>query len=339
MSSSSRRVWVSRCRRPTGRSGAPGSVTSTRSAGNRASSSAASSSAPRVGDQAPRAPGGPRWPPGRRARARPARAGRPRAAVRAARPCARGSAHVAPRASVVESGRGDGGLGLGAGSRCVRSRRGPCDARAWLMRAAPPSRLVERDGRRHGGVQRLRGDRDVGDRVAGRRARPPGRPSRSAPTSSAPGAPTANVRSGSPARATSATRARAARRRRPPAPARPEDRPHPGPHGLGRTGRRAGPSATQAAPNASAPSTVPTLPGSPPPRARRRGAPPGCGPALLIDTDRPRARAQARDAREQGGLDLVDLPRAARRPRAIRPRGGGHQILALGHEALLCDAA
>ena len=52
MSSSSRRVWVSRCRRPTGWAGVPGSVTSTTSAASRASSSERSSSALRASSAA-----------------------------------------------------------------------------------------------------------------------------------------------------------------------------------------------------------------------------------------------------------------------------------------------
>ena len=51
MSSSSRRVWVSRCRRPTGWAGEPGSVTSTTSAISFASSSSRSTSSRRAADQ------------------------------------------------------------------------------------------------------------------------------------------------------------------------------------------------------------------------------------------------------------------------------------------------
>ena len=52
MSSSSRRVWVSTCRRPTGWAGVPGSVTSTTSAASRVSSSERSSSALRASSAA-----------------------------------------------------------------------------------------------------------------------------------------------------------------------------------------------------------------------------------------------------------------------------------------------
>ena len=63
MSSISRRIWVIRCRWPTGSGGSPGSVTSMRSSARRRSSSAALELVGALARAAPRAPAAPRWPP------------------------------------------------------------------------------------------------------------------------------------------------------------------------------------------------------------------------------------------------------------------------------------
>ena len=173
MSSSSRRVWVSRCRRPTGCGGVAGQRhvdAVAREALARARRRRARAARAR---SAPRAPGAPRWRPCRPRRAPRAAARRRRAAASAARPCGRGSDAQLLERRVV-GGRGDRRLGL-ARSSSMRS--------SVLMRGAILRELVQRDRRRHRGVQRLAGDRDVRRRVAcgddlG------GSPSRSAPTSS-----------------------------------------------------------------------------------------------------------------------------------------------------------
>ena len=107
MSSSSRRVWVSRCRRPTGWAGEPGRVTSTTSAASFASSSERSTSARRAAEQRPRSRRAPGWPPCRPCRAPRAAARRRRAAAAAARPCARGTRCAARSSSSEEPARRD----------------------------------------------------------------------------------------------------------------------------------------------------------------------------------------------------------------------------------------
>ena len=80
-----------------------------------------------------------------------------------------------------------------------------------------------------------------------------------------------------------------------------------------------GPSATLAAPNASAlRSAVPTLPGSLTPHSARHSGPVGAGAQrCAVDAERARARAELRDLGEQVRLDLVAVePGALRRPAA-----------------------
>ena len=98
-----------------------------------------------------------------------------------------------------------------------------------------------------------------------------------------------------------------------------------GPNGSARVGARA---RRDAAPKASAlRSTVPTLPGSPHAPQRHAQRPGRRRPALLVDAERARARAQRRDAVEQLGLARRRRPAAQhvdRRPAgaARRPPAG-----------------
>ena len=188
-----------------------------------------------------------------------------------------------------------------------------------IIGAVHPSRLVERDRGRHRGVQRLAARSGCGRR--GRRPRRPRRagPSRSAPTTSV--VPVERARAAARRRAaTSATRgagqlrdARHARDRHG------EDRAHRRAHRLGaeRVGAVSGPSATRrgAEGQRAAQHRRRRCPGRATPHSATHSGPAGARPALLVDAERARARAQRRDAVEQLGLD-VDARRAARRPPA-----------------------
>ena len=83
-----------------------------------------------------------------------------------------------------------------------------------------------------------------------------------------------------------------------------------------------GPSATQEAPKACAERTiVPTLPGSRDAVQVHAQRPDGRAPALLVDGEHARARAERGDARERRRLDLVEAAaRRARVPAAGSPR-------------------
>ena len=140
-------------------------------------------------------------------------------------------------------------------------------------------------------------DRDVARPRRTRRARRPGSPSRSAPTSSVGSPSTAAAAAAAPRRAQPG-RSSCPAARRPPRRARParEDRAHRGPHGLGpeRIGAvRAEHDARRAerergAQDRADVARVADAPQGDAQRAGRRG------PALLVDAERPRARAQRR---------------------------------------------
>jgi len=179
MSSSSRRVDVSTCRRPIGCGGAPGSVTSTRSRSSWDSSSWRASSPARSRSSASRA-----WRASFAALPTAPRCAGSSSATRAAPAAARLAAEVAD-AQVLE-------LLARAGPRSP-PRPGPAAARSARSsavtvlprepRARPRGHLIQRHRRGHGRVERLRGDRYAHRPLAGRDERG-GQPSRSAPTSS-----------------------------------------------------------------------------------------------------------------------------------------------------------
>ena len=192
-------------------------------------------------------------------------------------------------------------LELGRGRPPRRSPPRPAACRAVIcsiMRAPPYLDFVERDRRRHRGVERLRVDRDVGGRVARgehvapaaprARRRPPActspclRTSQSGlPACAPPARP-----SGPGSSSTEVTRTTGTEKIAPI-----DARTAFGPNGSAVPG----PSATLAAPNASAErSTVPTLPGSPTPHSATQTGPAGARrPALRVDGERARARARA----------------------------------------------
>ena len=200
MSSSSRRVCVSRCRRPTGCGGSPGSVTSTRSRRRRASSSAPSSSRRARSISASSA-----WrawlaalPTGAALLGR--QLGDAAQQLAAARPCGRDSARAAPRAR--------------RSSRRPRSRprprRAALDAldHARLDHAGAATPTSPRRARRSRPSPRSATRARSGCARRGRRPRrpPSGSPSRSAPTSSVPSPAAGAAQRLAAARATSAIR-------------------------------------------------------------------------------------------------------------------------------------
>ena len=160
MSSSSRRIWLTRCRRPIGSSGIAGErdVDAVLAA---AAHRARRHPARRRGlRSAPPAPAGPRWPPCPPARAPAAAARARRAAAAAARPCGRAGESAASRAR-----------------RRWSRRRSPSPLRPQLRdpfdhRRGHPSlgsvALVQGNRGGHRGVQRFRRHRYVHGAVAGR---------------------------------------------------------------------------------------------------------------------------------------------------------------------------
>ena len=202
-------------------------------------------------------------------------------------------------------------------------------SRAGRMRLVA-GHLVQRDGRRHRGVQRLaaRSGSCATRRRRAQRPRRAGR-SRSAPTSSvsSPAAGPAQRLAGAARRARraapgSSPTSRDARQRHR------EDRAHLARTAFGPNGSaQPGPSATHAAPKASAErSTVPTLPGSPTPQQADAQRPGGRPPSAAR---RRRARASPSRAPETRASDLrLDLrrrrarcpPRRSARAPASRPR-------------------
>ena len=254
-----------------------------------------------------------------------------RAAGWAARPCARADAPAAPRAPRSSPPRRSPPHPLPGSRRCDRSSarhptvsllRPPRRARG----GAEPSGSL-RTGRRSPPSRRSATPTGsgCGRRRSAAASTSAGRPSRSAPTSSV-ASPGSGPVSGSPSPATSAMRspgrsarrpllvARCARRRsRHPRDRHREDRPHARPHRLGPVGvgaagaqRDAGRSERErAAQHGADVAGVADAPQGDAQRARRRR------PALLVDRERARARAQRRCAREQLGLDLGALEPAA----------------------------
>ena len=157
-----------------------------------------------------------------------------------------------------------------------------------------------------------------------------GRPSRSAPTSSV------SAPRGSSARSAQrlARRRRAARRARPAAPptslhareATEKIAPMLARTAFGECGSaQRGPSATHEAPKACAERRiVPTLPGSPTPCRYTHSGPGGLAPALLVDADRARARAERGDRAQRRRLDVVKgRARRARAGQRGSPRRAG----------------
>jgi hypothetical protein len=258
----------------------------------RASSSCAGELARRARSiSASRAPGGPGWRPCRRPALLGLELGDAAQQVAAARPCGRGSASAAPRARRCGRG-GDRRLGL------ARSCRDPLDHERPHARGHP-SHLIQRHGGGHRGVQRVAGSWDV-RHVARSARRPPGRPSRSAPTSSvtAPSGRTAQ-RLARAARTSATIRSRQlgdrARRARP---STAKIAPMLARTPWGRGGRRSrDPSATHEAPKAcAARSTCRRCPDRrrPTAHAQRSGR---RAPALLVDADHARAGAERRRRR------------------------------------------
>ena len=307
-SSISRRVAVRRCRRPTGWAGAPGSVTSTRSAASRVSSSAASSASLRRSTSAS-------------------------SALRAS---------LAARPTVPRSSGGSCGdaaqqvrqLGLAAevlhARRCSTSSA-EAGARQRLLGLGPQlvdpvghghglRHLVQGHGRGHRRVERLArvGDRQMGHAVASchdlvRQPGPlgPDDERRGLERARAAARPAAR-RARSRGRGRSSTRCARATGTAKIAPI--DARTALGPNGSAQPG----PSATLAAPNASAPRRiVPTLPGSPTPHSATHS-----GPVGRV------APSAARRRRSRGCRSPATRPwRAARaRPRCpSRPAAGGDE--------------
>ena len=309
-----------RCRRPTGCGGSPGSVTSMRSLREPRVELGAPRAPARAPRSAPRAPGGPRWPRGRRRRAPRAAARRRRAGGSAARPCGRASGPAAPRAAALDGRRRSPASRLGADRRDpVEHRRAGTLVRARRARRSPPSRRSSTRfaiGMCAARVARRR-----------RRRRQPVALGADDERHVRPRAGAAQRRA--PARATSPIRVAgqlvdrrdardAARAKIAPIDARTAF----GPNGSAQPG----PSATLAAPNASAPrSTVPTLPGSRTPQSATHSGPAG---AASSAARRRRARAspsRARRPRSSAALDVDARPAAGSsggHPAARRPRPG-----------------
>ena len=146
MSSISRRIWVIRCRWPSGRGGSPGSVTSMRSSASRGRARRPRARAVRSLEQR------------LERRAHLVRRLADRAALlrrqladraqhlRSARPCGRGSARAAPRARAVDAGGDD---------RRPRPRLARAGPRLRHGRPSYCASVVQRDRGRHGHVERL----------------------------------------------------------------------------------------------------------------------------------------------------------------------------------------
>ena len=270
---------------------------------------------------APRAPGAPRWRPCRPRRAARPAARRPRAAAAAARPCARGSARAAPRASRCRP-RPRSPPRACARSSAIRSimTRGP-----YMGRETATRRVISYSAT-VAAIAAFSESRRDRDRARCAR-RPPttsaGSPSRSAPTSSVTGSPSRRARAAArprvgeqrdPLAGQLARRRRRARAR--PRRSRPCSRAPPS----ARAGRRSPGRAPRTRRRTPAPSAAPCRRC----RDRRRRAgtthsgPAGAAPALLVDADHARARAERGDRRERGSA----RPRGSRRRRApSRPAG------------------
>ena len=283
----------------------------------------------------------------------------PRSAPSSARRASLAARPTAPRSSGGSCGDAAqqvGQLGLAAEeAHAQRPRARPCrvapataaspcwrsSAMRSSMAADPTVELVEGDGRRH----RRRSATPSGSGCARPRRRPPrprpGSPSRSAPTTSVTSLAAAPASSGAPARATSAIRrpgSSATSRTRATgtsniAPI--EARTALGPYGSALPG----PSATLPAPNASAERSdgadVAGVVDAPQRQAERAGG--RRRPALAVDAERARARAELRDRREHVRRDRHAVQAAAlggveRLGRPAGARGRLDQVLALGDE-------
>ena len=324
MSSSSRRVWVSRCRRPTGWAGEPGSVTSTTSAASRASSSARSTSArrrPISASIAPRAwlaalPTLPRSSGGSSAT--------PRSSC--------GSSALRPRYSMRSALELVGGAGARDRIRGrVLDLLDAVDHRA--PRTLPPSRPWPRSATPSAiGMWRPRRTRRAPHRAAPRAPRRP-RASRRARSSSASERPSPAASATRRPGSSSTPRTRASGHR--------EDRAHRGPHGLvpvrigaARAERdAAGAERQRRAQHGADVARVPDAPQRHAQRAGRRRR-----PALRVDrrapacpspSARPWPAAAARPPRpsspEPAATSRIDA-------RPARGLGGLDQVLALGDE-------
>ena len=335
-SSISRRVAVIRWWRPTGATGLPGSVTSSTSAASRVSSSAPSSCA-------------------LRASIAPSSARRASLAARPTAPRSSGGSWATPRSRF--------------GSSALRPRKRTRTSSSAAVSCAPAtafspcwrSSAIRSSTAAHPTVESRRGRRSPPCRRSATRLRigmcatssqaattALGRPSRSAPTTTGqilhPALPVASLldrRERTPSRATSAIRRpgssatlahaghRAPRTARPSRPARP----------WGRTGRRCrGRARRSGAERERERSAVPTLPGSLTPHSARQTGPDGRGrPALAVDAERARARAELGHRREHVRRDRHALQPAAlggveRLGRPAGARGGLDQVLPLGDE-------
>ena len=234
--------------------------------------------------------------------------------VAAARPCARGSARAAPRARrlVVAAAIAASPSAPQAVDPLDHARRGPwtVDGSSRRARRWRPSRRSATPRRSGCGRPRRRpratsSGRPVALGADQQRARAAARAARSPPR----------------ARPERDPRRRAARRRdRTRATGTEKIAPIEARTALGENGSaQPGPSATLAAPKASAPRrTVPTLPGSRTPHRPTHSGPAGARPALLVDAQRARARAERRDAACSSALTSTSTP-ASQPPRRPAP--------------------
>ena len=199
-------------------------------------------------------------------------------------------------------------------------------ARSSAMRSITsrhPRQLVQRDGRRHRGVQRVRRDRDLRDRGRRRRRRPPAarraRRRRRASSRRSPGRASGAPVAGDERDALARQLVDAAG----PRDRDGEDRAHRRAHGL--VAERVGAAraerdrrgAERQRPSAG---SCRRCRGRATPCRYTHSGPSGARPARLVDADRARARPEPRDGVQQRLLDLLAVQPAAGRAQHVRRR-------------------